>query len=305
MTILPINTLIVPQIEKLAWTIKAVEPDAAFWLARGQLSKLSNDIDAARRAINKSLELDRTFVQARFEFAIIEREGGNLAGAQAILEAEDGRYLEEGSDVAALGRLIAIDQELKMAPGGIGKIRKERVKILMRLGIWEEAISEIKELFISGKEPDVDYRMLYDCYKGIGESRLALAAAEAHNADSDNRSPIPIVEIENLRWRHRDEKPEAHLTGRFDILLELSKDEEALALARREGWLSNEEGKELSAENAERLKVMEGPLQMKILKLLERLDLTEEAATVRKLIKTYDLSSEDIDLYTKYIGGKE
>ena len=79
-------------------------------------------LNQARSALRRSLSLASALVPARYELALVEREQGNLERACALVEAEDGRFIETDSDLDDLHRLLELEQHAHEATPSRGKI---------------------------------------------------------------------------------------------------------------------------------------------------------------------------------------
>ena len=268
-TINNVNFFLIKETERWAWIRQAGGPNADFWLARGRLLRLAGNLAPARKAINRSLLLSPELAQARYELAVLERSGGNLDGARKILEAEDGRFIEPGSELEDLDLLLQIDEQRARGEGSPYDA-PERARILVRLGLWKEALLEVKTLLTEQSIPANVYLLLYQCYAGLGETRRALAAALAQNELGHTGIRVPMVEIDNLRWLHREESFPAHLRGKLEMLIDLEKPGEALAMLRREALLP-EEGESPSEGHIQRLRGLDPNVLKQIMDLLARL----------------------------------
>lgn len=280
-----VDPLQVTLAERQTWIGPIEEPKAKFWLARGRLLRLAGSVPAARKAINKSLHLEPEMAAARYEMAILERAGGNLDGAKRVLEAEDRRFIESGTALEALDQLLELDER-----GGHGAASaadtEERARLLVRLGLWKEALPAVKALFGAAQPPDA-YLLLYRCYVGAGETRRALAAAAAHNGRAGAGIKVPAVEIDNLAWFHREESFPASTRGTIEMMIDLHQRDEALAMLRDASILPDE-SEPLDPHHIQRLRGLDPALLDSILGLLAELGKKDELSAISAALESED-----------------
>jgi HEAT repeat protein len=278
------NLWLLQDAERHAWIGTTEKPNAEFWLARGRLLRLAGSLAPARKAINRSLHLSPTLAPARYELALLERSGGNLDGARKIIEAEDGRFIEPQSELEDLDLLLQIDERRGRSEGS-PEDSTERARILVRLGLWKEALPAVKALFEEQSLPADAYLLLYRCFDGVGETRRALAAALAQNESGHAGIKVPTVEIENLRWLHREESFPVYLRGKLEILIDLKKLDQALAMLRLEALLP-EEGEPLAEEHIQRLRGLDPNLLKEVTDLLAQLGREAEVSDIEVALES-------------------
>lgn len=276
-----INRIQISQTEKQAFVHSEALPDSEFWLTRGRIMQAVGQLDEAEKAFHLSLESDWRCVSARYELAMIARKQGKLEKAQTWIEAGEGQYIEKGSDLEALHKLLEMERSRQtVSQSGLPQV--QHVQILVQLRLWDEALPKIIQLCRSSTPPDDVYFFLYQCYRDTGKSRRALAAALANNA-SNKGQPIPKIELDNLRWLHRMEGFPVHLSGQIGVLLDLRQYTEALELLQCEGLLPSSDIP-LAQSKLDWLYDLQPSVQRDLLFLLEQVEDNETLRVIRNMI---------------------
>lgn len=257
----------VRQVETLAFSNLLAIRDADFWLARGRLERALGRKVPAKDSLRTSLNLRPDSATARLELALIQWSLGNIKLAQEILDAEDRKYLTSGSELEALRHLLSIEEARLEDPSSCDEIK--RMRLLDRLGLWPEAQSAALSLMQRQGEVAEVILVLFHAYRGNKQTRRALAAAVAYNEKVDDELKIRQIDLEDLRWQHRLDAYPATEVGKFEIMMDLKSDGEALDVLRSLGILPPGES-EIAESNLDSIHKLPPEVQAEVGDLLSR-----------------------------------
>ena len=259
--------------------------DADFWLARGRLERALGNQVPAKESFAISLKLNPDSTVTRRELALMQRSLGRTTLTRETVEAANGKYVQNGSDLDALRQLLQLEEGAAERQERINEV--QRMRLLDQLGLWPESVASALAVLREQPNAAEPYRVLFDGYRGLKQTRRALAAALQFNSQTQE-ARIREVELEDLRWQHRTESYPAPALGRFEIALDLKQDGLALTELRSMGILP-EEGSEMSESNLDNARRLPPEIKKEVRDLLSRVHLKDFADSVTNLMPLEDL----------------